>query len=244
MSSAAPSLVLPPEAEPADPGTASHARAAGTAKGTGTGPGVPGRTSSVLVRQLPFLATAVVVAGVHIATSPEALVDDRTFIALLVVVAATTTAAAAVPWHLLSRWTVAVVPVADVVAIVVAASERRSIARLELMAAQSRLVEESLVQSRTQGRLLETVLNTVDVGVVVLGPDGRVTLINRLLHEDGAPVPALGETVTDKRSVERIHGRILGDDGRRWTTCPSRPPSSTRRRRTARMRSARWRLTP
>ncbi|MGO1511157.1 MAG: hypothetical protein ACTHW4_11370 [Actinomycetales bacterium] len=212
MSSAAPSLVLPPEAEPADPGTASHARAAGTAKGTGTGtgtgPGVPGRTSSVLVRQLPFLATAVV------------------------------------PWHLLSRWTVAVVPVADVVAIVVAASERRSIARLELMAAQSRLVEESLVQSRTQGRLLETVLNTVDVGVVVLGPDGRVTLINRLLHEDGAPVPALGETVTDKRSVERIHGRILGDDGRRWTTCPSRPPSSTRRRRTARMRSARWRLTP
>ncbi|MGO1583303.1 MAG: sensor histidine kinase, partial [Actinomycetaceae bacterium] len=240
--------------------------------------------------QLPFVATAAVVARVHIATRTEALHEAPTVAALLVVVAATT-AAVAMPWHLLPRWAVAVVPVADVVAIVllisdslvissmlvlpvlwlarafphrgyagaialgvlaawsndlwplltdgtvadagpatlqllvivpavlasvaivVSASERRASARLQLMAAQSRLVEESLDESRTQRRLLEAVLNTVDVGVVALDPVGRVSLINRLLREDGAPIPAVGESVTDVQVLERFDGRVLGDDG-------------------------------
>ncbi len=58
-------------------------------------------------------------------------------------------------------------------------SERRSLARRDLLARQSALVEETLRDARAQQRLLGAILNTIDVGVVALDADGHVTLINR-----------------------------------------------------------------
>ncbi|RPF26411.1 sensor histidine kinase [Georgenia muralis] len=65
------------------------------------------------------------------------------------------------------------------VALYVHLAERRSAARRDLLARQSSLVEEILADARYNERLLQSILNTVDVGVVALDADGRVTLVNR-----------------------------------------------------------------
>ncbi|MGC5614960.1 sensor histidine kinase [Georgenia sp. Z1491] len=98
-------------------------------------------------------------------------------------------------------------------AIVVAGSERRAAARLELVSAQSQVVEDALADSRSQRRLLEAVLNTVDVGVLALDAAGRVTLRNRTLVEQDAPVPAVGELVDDPAARARSVGRVRAADG-------------------------------
>ncbi|MGC5629266.1 sensor histidine kinase [Georgenia sp. Z1344] len=270
-----------------EPGAAPTPWTADADAGTDTSPRL---RSSPLVRQLPFVAVAVVVGFVHVATDPEILTQDRTFGAFLLVLAATTTAAA-MPWHRLPTWAPAVVPVLDILAvalllseslvvssmlvlpvmvlartfprtgvapaialgvaaawspeivdlvssskalrvdpitlqrlviipavlastaIVVAGSERRSTARLELVSSQSQVVEEALADSRSQRRLLEAVLNTVDVGVVVLDAEGRVTLRNRTLVEQDAPVPGVGELVDDPEVLARHDGLVRGADG-------------------------------
>lgn len=58
-------------------------------------------------------------------------------------------------------------------------TERRSRGRQDLLRRQSLLVEEILEDDRARRETVEAILNTIDVGVVVLGPDGRVTLANR-----------------------------------------------------------------
>src|SRR5690606_2057700 len=58
-------------------------------------------------------------------------------------------------------------------------AERRSAARRDLLGRQSALVEETLTDARHQQRLLEGILNTIDVGVVALDADGKITIINR-----------------------------------------------------------------
>ncbi|TRW43919.1 sensor histidine kinase [Georgenia yuyongxinii] len=58
-------------------------------------------------------------------------------------------------------------------------AERRSAARLDLLGRQSALIEETLAESHQQSRVLDSILNTIDVGVVALDRDGRITTINR-----------------------------------------------------------------
>ncbi len=58
-------------------------------------------------------------------------------------------------------------------------SERRSAARLDLLGRQSALIEETLADSHQQSRLLDSILNTIDVGVVALDKDGYITILNR-----------------------------------------------------------------
>jgi two-component system, OmpR family, phosphate regulon sensor histidine kinase PhoR len=58
-------------------------------------------------------------------------------------------------------------------------AERRSAARLDLLGRQSALIEETLAESHQQSRVLDSILNTIDVGVVALDRDGRITIINR-----------------------------------------------------------------
>ncbi|MFH5824824.1 sensor histidine kinase [Georgenia sp. AZ-5] len=57
--------------------------------------------------------------------------------------------------------------------------ERRSVARRDLLGSQSALLEETLEDARRDRRLLDSILNTIDVGVVALDGDGRITIINR-----------------------------------------------------------------
>ena len=58
-------------------------------------------------------------------------------------------------------------------------AERRSAARLDLLGRQSALIEETLADSHQQSRVLDSILNTIDVGVVALDSDGCITIINR-----------------------------------------------------------------
>lgn len=58
-------------------------------------------------------------------------------------------------------------------------SERRSIARRTLIDRQSAVVEDTLEDARAQRVLLDSILNTIDVGVVALDETGRITTINR-----------------------------------------------------------------
>ncbi|WP_448070982.1 sensor histidine kinase [Georgenia yuyongxinii] len=58
-------------------------------------------------------------------------------------------------------------------------AERRSAARLDLLGRQSALIEETLAESHQQSRVLDSILNTIDVGVVALDRDGHITIINR-----------------------------------------------------------------
>ncbi|MFC7404580.1 sensor histidine kinase [Georgenia alba] len=64
-------------------------------------------------------------------------------------------------------------------AIYVALAERRSAARRALLSRQSALVEEALDAANAHDVLLRGILNTIDVGVVALDADGRITHINR-----------------------------------------------------------------
>ena len=58
-------------------------------------------------------------------------------------------------------------------------SEKRSTARRNLLGRQSALIEETLRDARAQQLLLGGILNTIDVGVVAMDAQGRVTHINR-----------------------------------------------------------------
>ncbi|MFC4553975.1 sensor histidine kinase [Georgenia faecalis] len=58
-------------------------------------------------------------------------------------------------------------------------SERRAAARSYLLHRQGGLVERTLADARHQHRVLEGILNTIDVGVVAISPDGYITILNR-----------------------------------------------------------------
>ncbi|WP_127131105.1 cell wall metabolism sensor histidine kinase WalK [Georgenia sp. SYP-B2076] len=62
-------------------------------------------------------------------------------------------------------------------------AEQRAAARHNLLGRQSALVEETLERSRQQGRLLDSILNTIDVGVIAIDRAGHITLINRAQAE-------------------------------------------------------------
>jgi signal transduction histidine kinase len=72
-------------------------------------------------------------------------------------------------------------------------AERRSQARQKLLEAQGAVLERTLDDSRRQWRMLEGVLNTIAVGVVVLGADGRVVVRNRAQGGLCPPTPHVGE---------------------------------------------------
>ncbi|MEE6274209.1 sensor histidine kinase [Georgenia wangjunii] len=58
-------------------------------------------------------------------------------------------------------------------------AERRSSARRALLTRQSALIEEALADASRQRQVLDSILNTIDVGVVALNPDGTIGTINR-----------------------------------------------------------------
>ncbi len=82
-------------------------------------------------------------------------------------------------------------------------AERRSTARRDLLGRQSALVEEALSDARRQQRILEGILNTIDVGVVTLDADGRITTINRAHAAVVGSRLKIGDHVT-------VHGGVDG----------------------------------
>jgi signal transduction histidine kinase len=82
-------------------------------------------------------------------------------------------------------------------------AERRSAARLDLLGRQSALIEETLADSHQQSRVLDSILNTIDVGVVALDRDGRITIINRAHAAAVEGRLRVGDHVT-------VHGGIDG----------------------------------
>lgn len=99
--------------------------------------------------------------------------------AVVLGVAATWSSLLAAPAEALSRNVVLLPFVLLGAAVFTYLTERRSSARQDLLRRQSRLLEEVLEDDRARRETVEAILNTIDVGVVVLGPDGRVTLANR-----------------------------------------------------------------
>lgn len=81
-------------------------------------------------------------------------------------------------------------------------AERRSQARQALLEGQGAVVERTLDDSRRQRRLLEGVLNTIDVGVVVLDADGRVVGRNPAQAAMCPPTPQIGEPADALGPVE------------------------------------------
>lgn len=61
--------------------------------------------------------------------------------------------------------------------------ERRSHARSALLARQSSLVQEALEATDDRESLLRGILNTIDVGVIALNAEGRITHMNRRMNE-------------------------------------------------------------
>ncbi|UNX55346.1 ATP-binding protein [Georgenia sp. TF02-10] len=82
-------------------------------------------------------------------------------------------------------------------------SERRSRARRDLLVRQGDVVEEAVADAQAQQRLLDSILNTIDVGVVALDGAGRITLINRAHALLVAGRLRVGDHVT-------VHGGIDG----------------------------------
>lgn len=62
-------------------------------------------------------------------------------------------------------------------------AERRSDARSALLARQSALVEEALAAIDDRETLLRGILDTIDVGVIALNAEGRITHMNRSMSE-------------------------------------------------------------
>ncbi|GAA4415219.1 sensor histidine kinase [Georgenia halophila] len=74
-------------------------------------------------------------------------------------------------------------------------AERRSIARQRLLERQSGILERTLEDARRQRRLLEGVLNTIDVGVVAVNAEGEVIVRNRAQASLAPRTPAVGQSV-------------------------------------------------
>jgi two-component system phosphate regulon sensor histidine kinase PhoR len=95
-------------------------------------------------------------------------------------------------------------------------AERRSAARRELLRQQGAVLEEILAESRTEHRLLETILDTIDVGVVAVDPDGTISLLNRAHADATGGRLKVGDHVTRHAGVggfEADRRTPLGTDG-------------------------------
>ncbi|MDD9206749.1 histidine kinase dimerization/phospho-acceptor domain-containing protein, partial [Georgenia sp. 10Sc9-8] len=84
-------------------------------------------------------------------------------------------------------------------------AERRSSARLDLLGRQSTVLERTLAGSRDQQRLLTTILDTIDVGVLVVDEDGRVARTNRMHTSRAGGALDVGDRV-DGGVPERTRG--------------------------------------
>lgn len=83
-------------------------------------------------------------------------------------------------------------PVLWAIGIYLYLSERRARARQRLLRRQSGILHRTLATSRRQHRVLEGVLNSIDVGVVAIDAQARVTLRNRTQDQLAPWTPAVG----------------------------------------------------
>lgn len=74
-------------------------------------------------------------------------------------------------------------------------AERRSRARQSLLEGQGGVLERTLAASRRQRRVLEGILNTIEVGLVTVDARGRLTGRNRAQGVLCPPTPQVGEPV-------------------------------------------------
>lgn len=83
-------------------------------------------------------------------------------------------------------------PVLWAIGIYLYLSERRARARQRLLQRQSGIMHRTLAASRRQQRVLEGVLNTIDVGVVAIDAESRVTVRNRAQEQLAPWTPVVG----------------------------------------------------
>ncbi|WP_170163186.1 sensor histidine kinase [Bogoriella caseilytica] len=95
--------------------------------------------------------------------------------------------------------------------------ERRSHARSALLARQSSLVQEALEAIDDRETLLRGILNTIDVGVIALNAEGRVTHMNRRMNE------ILGGSVRQGDYAEKLEDPGSGHARRSHHLAPSCP---------------------